>query len=82
MKSFNANTNGCNGGSVHAPWSYMKGTGVVTGSQNLNDSAVEDNLAPSDPFYEQGFCAPFTLPHCHHHGDQGDVKLHQTRPRL
>lgn len=44
---------------------------MVTGNQNLNDTAVDQGLPPSDPFYKQGFCAPFTLPHCHHHGDQG-----------
>jgi hypothetical protein len=32
---FNANVNGCNGGTVSAPWSYIKRTGVVTGNQNL-----------------------------------------------
>ena len=91
---------GCMGGSVHAPWSYIRTTGnsispqqhdrdlayysevprpllpagvpgVVSGNQNLNDSAVVEGLPPSDPFYNQGFCSPFSLPHCHHHGDQG-----------
>jgi cathepsin B len=69
---FNANINGCNGGTVHAPWAYIRNWGVVTGNQNLEDIAVDEDLAPSDPFYKQGFCSPFTLPHCHHHGDQGD----------
>jgi cathepsin B len=69
---FNANRDGCNGGSVVQPWTYIKRKGVVTGTQNLEDIAIDDGLAPSDPFYMQGFCSPFTLPHCHHHGDQGN----------
>jgi hypothetical protein len=32
---FNSNSNGCNGGSVVTPWSYIFDTGVVTGTQNL-----------------------------------------------
>jgi cathepsin B len=60
------------GGSVHGPWSYVRTSGVVSGQQNENDTdALAAGLPPSDPFYEQGFCAPFSLPHCHHHGDQG-----------
>ena len=26
---------------------------------------------PSDPFFGEGFCSSFSLPHCHHHGAQG-----------
>jgi len=44
---------------------------VVTGGQNLNDTALEQGLPPSDPFWGMGLCAPYALPHCHHHGDQG-----------
>jgi cathepsin B len=65
---FNAETNGCGGGTLFTPWSYIKRTGVVTGGQNLNDTAP----TPSDPFYGAGFCSSFSLPHCHHHGDQGE----------
>lgn len=65
---FNSNTNGCGGGSVYTPWSYIKSTGVVTGGQNLNDTAS----TPSDPFDGEGFCSSFSLPHCHHHGPTGE----------
>ena len=34
---FNAEMNGCGGGSLYTPWSYIKSTGVVTGGQNLNE---------------------------------------------
>lgn len=44
----------------------------MTGPQSLNDSAVGAGLAPTDPFWQEGFCSPFSLPHCHHHGDQGN----------
>jgi cathepsin B len=69
---FNSNSNGCGGGSIDTPWSYILSTGVVTGTQNLEDLAVDEGLPPSDPFYGQGFCSSYSLPHCHHHGDQGD----------
>ena len=65
---FNAESNGCGGGNLFTPWSYIQRLGVVTGGQNLNDTAP----TPSDPFYGEGFCSSFSLPHCHHHGDQGE----------
>jgi len=58
---------GCNGGQISSPWSYMKkgglfgGKGVVSGGQYQG----------SGPF-GKGLCSDFSLPHCHHHGPQGD----------
>ena len=64
---FNAQSNGCGGGTLFTPWSFIKSDGVVSGGQYLQDTADP----PSDPFDGEGFCASFSLPHCHHHGDQG-----------
>merc|ERR1711948_243312 len=58
---------GCNGGQISSPWSYLKkgglfgGKGMVTGGQYQG----------SGPF-GAGLCSSFSLPHCHHHGPQGD----------
>merc|ERR1711933_432973 len=58
---------GCNGGQISSPWSYMKkgglfgGKGAVTGGQYQG----------SGPF-GKGLCSDFSMPHCHHHGPQGD----------
>merc|ERR1712048_792758 len=57
---------GCNGGQISSPWSYMKkgglfgGKGVVSGGQYQG----------SGPF-GKGLCSDFSMPHCHHHGPQG-----------
>jgi len=60
---FNSNFDGCDGGQISTPWSYIKRTGVVTGGQNKG-------IGP----FGSGFCSAFSLPHCHHHGPtrQGD----------
>lgn len=65
---FNAESSGCNGGTLFTPWHFISTSGVVTGGQYLDDIAD----TPSDPFDGEGFCASFSLPHCHHHGDVGD----------
>jgi len=52
---------GCDGGQITTPWEYIKRTGAVTGGQ----------FKGSGPF-GQGLCADYSLPHCHHHGPQGD----------
>merc|ERR1711977_441199 len=49
--------NGCGGGQINTPWSYIKSTGAVTGGQYQG----------SGPF-GKGLCSSFSLPHCHHHG--------------
>jgi cathepsin B len=56
---FCANNDGCSGGFLQATWSYVK-KGSVTGG----------NQADTGPL-GGGFCSEFSLPHCHHHGPQG-----------
>jgi len=63
---FNSNFDGCNGGQISTPWSYIQRTGAVTGSQQQPDDGK------TDPFKGMGFCSSFSLPHCHHHGPTGD----------
>lgn len=58
---FNANWDGCDGGQIDTPWTYIKTTGAVTGGQYQG----------SGPF-GAGFCSDFSLPHCHHHGPVRD----------
>merc|ERR1719408_169815 len=54
------NSNGCGGGQITTPWSYIKRSGAVSGGQNKA-------LGP----FGGGFCSAFSLPHCHHHGPTG-----------
>eukprot|EP00930_Biecheleria_cincta_P105090 TRINITY_DN97640_c0_g1_i1.p1 TRINITY_DN97640_c0_g1~~TRINITY_DN97640_c0_g1_i1.p1 ORF type:complete len:413 (+),score=74.63 TRINITY_DN97640_c0_g1_i1:87-1325(+) len=58
---FCASDDGCQGGDISGPWDYIQSQGAVTGGQ----------FKGSGPFGE-GFCQDFSLPHCHHHGPQGD----------
>merc|ERR1711907_50280 len=58
---FNSNFDGCDGGQISTPWSFIKRSGAVTGGQYKG----------SGPF-GSGLCSSFSLPHCHHHGPQGD----------
>ncbi|KAJ8605829.1 hypothetical protein CTAYLR_000602 [Chrysophaeum taylorii] len=58
---FNSNRDGCDGGQITTPWTYVRSTGAVSGGQYNN----------SGPF-GSGLCSDFSLPHCHHHGPQGD----------
>jgi cathepsin B len=57
---FCASNAGCNGGTVDAGWNHMMKTGVVTGGQFNHSEGFGD-----------GWCADFSLPHCHHHGPVG-----------
>jgi len=57
---FNSNYDGCDGGMIDTPWSFIKGHGAVTGGQYQG----------TGPF-GKGLCSSFSLPHCHHHGPQG-----------
>eukprot|EP00405_Crypthecodinium_cohnii_P005111 CAMPEP_0194751994 /NCGR_PEP_ID=MMETSP0323_2-20130528/5868_1 /TAXON_ID=2866 ORGANISM="Crypthecodinium cohnii, Strain Seligo" /NCGR_SAMPLE_ID=MMETSP0323_2 /ASSEMBLY_ACC=CAM_ASM_000346 /LENGTH=366 /DNA_ID=CAMNT_0039668695 /DNA_START=59 /DNA_END=1159 /DNA_ORIENTATION=+ len=57
---FCASEDGCDGGQIDTPWSYIQESGAVTGGQYKG----------SGPF-GQGMCSDFSLPHCHHHGPQG-----------
>mmetsp|Transcript_12387 Transcript_12387/g.16690 ORF Transcript_12387/g.16690 Transcript_12387/m.16690 type:complete len:364 (+) Transcript_12387:98-1189(+) len=58
---FNSNRDGCDGGEITTPWTYLRSTGVVSGGQYNN----------TGPF-GAGYCSDYSLPHCHHHGPQGD----------
>merc|ERR1712048_488131 len=58
---FCGSDDGCNGGFIDEPWDYIKESGAVTGGQYQG----------SGPF-GAGMCSAFSLPHCHHHGPQGD----------
>merc|ERR1719226_51117 len=57
---FCSESNGCGGGQIDTPWEYIQQTGAVTGGQYHG----------TGPFGE-GLCSDFSLPHCHHHGPQG-----------
>jgi hypothetical protein len=57
---FNANYNGCGGGQISTPWTYISSKGVVTGGL-YKDSEGQDTGF-------KGMCSDFSLPHCHHHG--------------
>eukprot|EP00494_Astrolonche_serrata_P024108 UN24366 len=58
---FCASYNGCNGGQLYTPWAYIQDNGLVSGGQ----------VNGTGPF-GFGMCSDFTLPHCHHHGPQGN----------
>jgi cathepsin B len=57
---FCASDDGCDGGDINTPWSYIKDSGAVSGGQYKG----------TGPF-GAGMCADFAFPHCHHHGPQG-----------
>merc|ERR1712048_385862 len=57
---FTASDDGCDGGDIDSPWSYINGRGAVTGGQ----------YEGTGPF-GKGLCLDFSMPHCHHHGPQG-----------
>jgi len=64
---FCASSDGCGGGQITTPWSHIASAGVVTGGQQKFTGSGQD----PDNFAGKGFCADFSLPHCHHHGPQG-----------
>jgi len=57
---------GCNGGQITSPWSYMKKGGMFGGKGAVSGGQYQG----SGPF-GKGMCADFSMPHCHHHGPQG-----------
>merc|ERR1712183_117140 len=57
---FTASQDGCMGGDLTTPWSYIAEKGAVSGGQYQG----------SGPF-GKGLCKDYSLPHCHHHGPQG-----------
>merc|ERR1712232_242673 len=58
---------GCNGGQITSPWSYMKKGGLFGGKGAVSGGQYQG----SGPF-GKGMCSDFSMPHCHHHGPQGD----------
>jgi len=58
---FCASPDGCNGGDITSPWDHIGSVGAVTGGQYHG----------TGPF-GKGLCKDFSLPHCHHHGPQGN----------
>jgi len=59
---FCASDDGCDGGQIDTPWQYISESGAVTGGQ----------FQSTYPVGKGGYCSDFTLPHCHHHGPQGN----------
>jgi len=57
---------GCNGGQISSPWSYLKNGGLFGGKGAVSGGQYQG----SGPF-GKGFCSDFSMPHCHHHGPQG-----------
>jgi len=57
---FCASADGCSGGDLNTPWSYINSNGLTTGAGQGNGT-----------FDNGGFCDRFSMPHCHHHGPQG-----------
>jgi len=57
---FCSNPNGCGGGQISTPWEWIASSGAVSGGQYKG----------SGPF--GSMCSDFSLPHCHHHGPQGN----------
>lgn len=54
---FCGSDDGCNGGFIQEPWLQIAEEGAVTGGQYQTSDDT---------------CSDFSLPHCHHHGPQGD----------
>lgn len=58
---------GCKGGNAFFPWAMLRkgawlgGQGVVSGGQYQGTGV-----------FGKGLCSDFSMPHCHHHGPQGD----------
>merc|ERR1719272_1246081 len=57
---------GCDGGQITSPWSYMKKGGLFGGKGAVSGGQYQG----TGPF-GKGLCSDFSMPHCHHHGPQG-----------
>lgn len=57
---------GCNGGQINSPWSYIKKGGLFGGKGAVSGGQYQG----TGPF-GKGLCSNFAFPHCHHHGPQG-----------
>merc|ERR1711871_1745691 len=66
---FCSSMDGCNGGQIDTPWQHIASKGVVTGGRQTFKAGTKG--PDPDPFAGGGFCSDFSLPHCHHHGPQG-----------
>jgi cathepsin B len=58
---FCSSMDGCDGGDTYTPWLYISMNGLSTGADQGNGT-----------YDKSGFCSAFSLPHCHHHGPQGN----------
>merc|ERR1719498_977958 len=58
---------GCDGGQITSPWSYMKKGGMFGGKGAVSGGQYKG----SGPF-GKGMCSDFSMPHCHHHCPQGN----------
>merc|ERR1711988_1266343 len=68
---FCSNPDGCDGGQISTPWDFISETGAVTGGQQPFKSGTSG--PDPDPFAgDNSLCSAFSLPHCHHHGPQGN----------
>merc|ERR1712125_165496 len=57
---------GCNGGQISSPWSYLKKGGLFGGKGAVSGGQYQGSGA-----FGKGLCSDFSMPHCHHHGPQG-----------
>merc|ERR1711977_793393 len=55
---FCSSMNGCGGGQINTPWSYIANKGAVTGGQQKFSGKGTD----PDPFAGGKFCSDFSLP--------------------
>jgi len=60
-------SNGCNGGQITSPWSFMKAGGMFS-----THGAVSGGQYQGTGAFGKGLCSDFSMPHCHHHGPQGN----------
>merc|ERR1712187_30142 len=57
---------GCSGGQITSPWSYLKKGGIFGGKGAVSGGQYQG----SGPF-GKGLCSDFSMPHRHHHGPVG-----------
>jgi len=58
---------GCSGGNAYFPWAMLR-KGALLGGQG----AVSGGQYNGTGLFGKGLCSDFSMPHCHHHGPQGD----------
>merc|ERR1711871_747118 len=67
---------GCNGGQITSPWSYLKKGGLFGGKGAVSGGQYQG----SGPF-GKGLCSDFSLPHCHHHAPRAATHTHLRVPK-